>query len=364
MLPAVHQLTPKLSPGDATSQHALQIRRIVRELGHRSEIFVEHVDEQIAGEVHPYRDYGGKAHPSSPTDVLIYHMAIGSTLADFLSEQTGRIVVDYHNITPERFFHGWNDEIIHGLALGRRQLSALARESVLGMADSGYNQAELRACGYPTTAVVPILLDADHFVHEVDAALLHVRDEVRAAGGTDVLFVGRISPNKRQHEVIKAFALYRRMYEPQARLTLVGGSSSARYLRALHDFAELLGVADAVTFTGVVSDAALSAYYRSADVFVCCSAHEGFCLPLLEAMANDLPVIAVAAAAVPETLGAAGVTLDRCDPALLAAAIDRVVNDRVLRCSLVAAGRTRLGELALGPSSAKLLDALRPVISQ
>ncbi len=358
----VHQFLPKLSPGDATSQHALQIRRIVRELGHRSDIFVEHVDERLAIEVVPFGEYGSRAHPAGAADVLVYHMAIGSTLADFVVDQPGDKVVDYHNITPERFFFGWNDDIVHGLALGRRQLAVFAAKAVLGMADSSYNQSELRSVGFPTTAVVPILLDPDQFGRELDRALLAELGDRKAGGGADVLFVGRISPNKRQHEVIKAFAVYRRAYDPLARLTLVGGSSSGRYLRALRDFAASLGVTDAVTFTGVISDSALTAHYRAADVFLCCSEHEGFCLPLLEAMANDLPVIAVAAAAVPETLGDAGLSFDRCDPALLAAGIDRLVRDGSLRESLVAAGRMRVAELAIGPSTQRLVEALSPVI--
>src|SRR5207248_3376126 len=169
---------------------------------------------------------------------------------------------------------------------------------------------------------------------------------------------GRLAPNKAQHDLIKALAAYRRLYDPRARLHLVGTSSSESYRTALVAYADALDLVDAVEFTGSVSDGELAAHYRAADVFVCVSEHEGFCVPLLEAMHHRLPIVAYAAAAVPETLGDGGLLLNSKDPYTVAAAVQRVVSDADLRAQLVAAGTRRLHDFDLDRSREKLLGAI------
>ncbi len=161
---------------------------------------------------------------------------------------------------------------------------------------------------------------------------------------------------------MKAFAAYRRAYDPHARLTLIGGSSSHSYLTALDAYVTSLGLDGAVRNLGSVPGGRLTAHYATADVFVCLSDHEGFCVPLLEAMAHGLPVVAYAAAAVPETLGGAGLLLPRKDPATVAAACHRVATDAALRQRFAAAGRARLAHFSLANTEAAMIDALRPVL--
>ncbi len=158
--------------------------------------------------------------------------------------------------------------------------------------------------------------------------------------------------------------MYRRVYDPDARLVLVGAASSSVYEVALRRFVSELGLEGAVEFAGSVSDAELGSLYRGADVFVCVSEHEGFCVPLLEAMAHGVPVVAFGAAAVPETLGDAGLVLDVKSPGVVAAAVGRVLGDVGLRDGLVAAGRVRLGEFSLERSRERLWDALSPLIAE
>jgi glycosyltransferase involved in cell wall biosynthesis len=293
---------------------------------------------------------------------LLYHLSTGSAVADVLLRRPEPKIVNYHNITPARFFEGWEPPVAAELSMGRRQLEALGVRTELGIAVSAYNERELRGAGYPTTAVAPVLVDVEAFDREVDEGVLARLGDAKAEGGADLLFVGRLAPNKAQHDLIKAFALYRRLYDPRARLHLVGGSSSESYRAALVSFAAGLGLADAVKFAGSVSAGELAAHYRAADVFVCVSEHEGFCVPLLEAMHHRLPIVAYGAAAVPETLADAGVLLAHKDPATVAAAIHRVLTDDDLVAALGARAAARLGHFSLEHTRRRFAEVLEPLL--
>jgi glycosyltransferase involved in cell wall biosynthesis len=294
-------------------------------------------------------------------DVVVYEHAIGSPVVDVLVARHERLVVQYHNVTPHEFFDAWDPGLADALDWGRRQLRPLARRSALGLGDSAFNEGELRAAGFAATAVVPVLVDVGRRGAALDSALV---DELRSSKrGTDWLFVGRLAPNKAQHELVKAFAQYRRVFDAGARLWLVGGDAPARYRVTLERFVAAAGLGDAVRITGPVSDADLLAYYAAADVLVCLSRHEGFGVPLLEAMAHGVPVVARASSAVTETVHDAGVLLPAGVTMLdVAAAVWRVASDRRLRDALVAAGRRRAAIFSLERSGARLLDALRPVL--
>ncbi|MGH9164803.1 MAG: glycosyltransferase, partial [Acidimicrobiales bacterium] len=246
---------------------------------------------------------------------------------------------------PE-LFERWEPAVAYGCAWGRAQLPELAGRAVLGVADSAWNEGELRAAGYRATATAPILVDLVSSPRPV------------ASTGRDWLFVGRVSPNKCQHDVIKAFAAYRRAYDPAARLHLVGGSSSDSYLAALAGFVDALGLGGAVVLAGTVSGAVLEEHYRSAGVFVCLSEHEGFCIPLVEAMAHGVPVVAYASTAVPATVGDGGVVLASKQPAVVAAAVHRVLGDEGLRASLAAAAACRVDSFGLERTRQRWVEVL------
>ncbi|MDP9386546.1 MAG: glycosyltransferase, partial [Actinomycetota bacterium] len=303
---ALHQFVPTFEPG-AVGAHMLELQRLARErLGVEAELFAEFVHPAMEGRARRHTDYGRRV-PARPGDVLVYHVAIGSAVADFVRDRGEPLVVDHHNITPPELYERWEPAAAYGCSWGRAQLPELAGRAVLGVADSTFNEDELRRAGYTATATAPILLDLDGFATTADEAALAALQETST--GTEWLFVGRVSPNKCQHDVIKAFAAYRKVYDPGARLHLVGGSSSASYWSALEGYAAALGLSGAVHLTGSVSPGRLAAHYRAADVLVCLSRHEGFCIPLLESMAHRVPVVALAATAVPGTVGDAGVLL-------------------------------------------------------
>lgn len=355
---ALHQFVPTFEPG-AVGGHMLELQRLAREeLGVESELFAEYTQGAYEGGAHHHRDYGRRM-AARPDDVLLYHMAIGSVVADFVADRPERLVVDHHNVTPGEFLQPWEPAAAYGCSWGRAQLRELAGRADLGVADSPYNEEELRAEGYVDTATAPILLDLRSFEREVDEAavarLLATKEERR---GADWLFVGRVSPNKCQHDLVKALAVYRRLYDPDARLHLVGGSSSDVYVEAIERFAAELGLADAVHLVGAVTPGELAAYYRTADVLVCVSEHEGFCIPLLEAMHHRVPVVAYASTAVPGTLGDGGLLLPSKSPAAVAAAVARVLGDDVVREKLVAAGTARLADFSLERTRARWVQVL------
>ncbi|PZS19169.1 MAG: hypothetical protein DLM54_07450 [Acidimicrobiales bacterium] len=352
----IHQFVPALLEGDATGGHVLEIRQLVRSFGLESDIYVETIDLGLAPrEARHFSDY---PKTRADGDVLLYHLAVASHLADFLYTRPEPLVIDYHNLTPAQFFRGWDPRAALYQVWGRAQVARLADRAVLALADSAFNQAELVELGYEDTVVVPILIDLDAFDAKVDEKALDRLAAAKADGGADLLFVGRISPNKAQHDLVKALLAYRRLYDSAARLHLVGRPQSPVYLAALRRYVSDLGLSDSVDLAEGVSQAELAAYYRAADVLVSCSEHEGFCVPLLEAMHQGVPVVAYGAAAVPETLGPGGIVLASKAPLVVAAAIDRVIHDARLRSGLVAAGRRRLADFSPERTRGRLVEAL------
>ena len=262
----------------------------------------------------------------------------------------------------------WEPLVTAELVDARRQLGELAGGTELAVADSVFNEAELVDAGYRRTTVVPVLVDFEALGAVGDRATDRRLAAAKGGGGADWLFVGRVSPNKCQHQVVKAFAVYRRVYDPRARLWLVGGSSSSRYEAALGRFVEALGLGGAVTLTGSVPQRVLVSHYRHADVLVCLSEHEGFCVPLVEAMWHRVPVVALGATAVPDTVGPAGVVLPfrggrQPAPVLVAAAVHRVVSDGSVRDALVAEGSARVAQFSLERTRRLFADSLCSVVS-
>jgi glycosyltransferase involved in cell wall biosynthesis len=352
----VHQFVPTFEPG-AVGAHVVEVRRVLRAAGYESEIFAAEVAAPYAGlGARAVAEYG-RRFPARRGDRLVYHLAIGSHVAEVVRARRETLVVDYHNLTPLRFLDGWEPVAAGGVAWGRRQLASLAARAALGIGDSRYNEQELAAAGYARTTVVPILVPPATAGDPPDADLLG-RLRATGTGVTTWLFVGRVAPNKAQHDVVKAFTAYRRFHDPAARLFLVGGPAEGAYPLALGRFVERLGESGAVRLTGPVSEAAKRAYYEAADVFVSCSEHEGFCVPLLEAWQHGVPVVAYSAAAVPETLGDAGLLLTEKDPCTVAAAVARVATDAALRSALVDAGRRRLTAFDIERTGAAFVAAI------
>jgi glycosyltransferase involved in cell wall biosynthesis len=356
-LTAVHQLLPVFADGDAIGNHVLRLQQVLREAGYESEIYVEEAHPAMKSRSRPYQELR-----AGPSDWLLYHLSTGSPMAAFLAEQDRRLAIYYHNITPARFFERWEPGATDNIRRARQEMRKLASVTRFAMANSAYSEAELRAEGYGDTCVVPVLVDFAAYDQAEDPATAARLRRAAERGGAHWLFVGRLAPNKCQHDVIGAFAAYRALFDADARLTLIGGKTSALYYRVLEQLVDELGLGGCVDLADVVTFPQLLAHYRAADVFVSLSQHEGFFVPVLEAMHFGVPVVARAATAVPDTVGDAGLLLPDAaadDPVVVATAVRRVLTDQPLRDGLVAAGRRRLEHFSPAGTARRFLEVLR-----
>ncbi|RME35159.1 MAG: glycosyltransferase, partial [Thermoflexia bacterium] len=294
----LHQFIIGATPGDAITDHALVIQRWLWEEGFRSEIYAESIHPALFDQIRPYREY----RPSRSGELVVLHHSIGSDLVDDLLRQDVRFLLIYHNVTPPSFFQPADPSLTAQVQRGREQLKHLRERTMLALGVSAFNERELQELGFPRTGVLPIVLDPSQYNIEPNPELLAQYQD----GTPNLLFVGRLVPNKRQEDLIKLLWYYRRV-DPSARLFLIGAPWVPAYTEWLRELADELGLGDAVVFAGHVSQRDLVTYYRLADVYVSMSEHEGFGKPLIESMYLGVPVVAYAAAAVPETLGGAGV---------------------------------------------------------
>jgi glycosyltransferase involved in cell wall biosynthesis len=354
-LTEIHQFVATLAERDATGNHTFAMQRVLRDLGFTSEIWAQHASPEVAKRCHPYASFV----PGGGPTWLLYQASTGSPVADWLLARPEPKLVYHHNHTTPSFWAPWEPHVAAELDLAWRQTAELAGATRLAMTHSAFTQSELVRVGYRSTAVVPLLFDPTSFAVEPDP---RAEERLRVDRGAVWLFVSRLAPHKRQHALIKALALYRRAYDPDARLRLVGSAGSARYLDAVLKYRAELGLEEAVTIEGSVTDGEMSAHFSTADVYVSASEHEGFGIGLIDAMHHGLPVVAVGAAAVPETVGAAAVCVPPAQPAVMAAAVHRVVSDPALRAALVAAGHRRVADFSYDKVRQRLVDVLLPVV--
>jgi len=336
--PAVHQVLATLGYGDAIGHEVLGIQRVLRAAGYQSEIFVETADRRLEDLTADYRDLPEASHPDN---LLIHHFSIGSRASRVAYALPDRMALVYHNITPPEFFIDVHPLLVQLCYLGRRELGVYANRVELGLGDSEYNRAELEALGFGHTAVLPVVPDFSHLGGAPNFMQAGAFDD----DWVNILFVGRMIPNKRIEDVIRAFHAYKRWFNPRSRLLLVGSHGGfERYLAMLHDFTARIGAAD-VHMLGHVSNEELAAYYGIADVFLCASEHEGFCVPLMEAFHMGVPVVAHAATAVPATMDGGGVLYDGKDPVQIAGILDALVSNAGLRQSVLEAQDAALDRL-------------------
>ena len=331
--PRLHQFLTGATVGDAITGQAFLMRGWLRDLGFESQIFALHVHETVADEVRPLSAY----RKASQEEWAIYRHSIGSAVPDFLLEQRLTLFLIYHNITPPDYF-ARVDPMRAGLARqGLDQLAALRERTGFAVADSAYNAQDLKAAGYKDPSVLPITLSQAIYDQPLDET---AASSMRQSG-PNLLFVGRLAPNKKQEDLVRLLAYVRRIH-PLARLYLVGSRWEVGYDRAVEQMAAAAGIFNGVILTGRVSDQELVAYYRSADLYVSMSEHEGFGVPLIESMYCGLPVLAYGVTAVPDTLGRSGVMFTEKRYAELAELVDILLMDEDLRQRIIARQNKRV----------------------
>ena len=350
----INQWVPAAHRGDAIGDSARRVRSILRQLGHQSEIFAMTIDEDLRGDVLPFSD------PAARTgDVTIFHFALPSPMTEAFASLPGRRVLQYHNITPAHFFAAYDPQLFRLAALGRRELATLAGRVDLALGDSDFNRQELESLGFRPTGVLPIAVDTERITSAPRRPAL---EKILSDGLINILFVGRIVPNKRIEDHIRLAEVYKRYVDSYYRFVFVGRydvvPSYYAQIRALvHEYKML---PDRFWFAGPVPDEDLGAFYRWADVYVSLSEHEGFCVPLVEAMAADVPVLAYAAGAVPETLGGAGMLFSPKDLEHAAELMGMLVYDRSVRQAVILGQRRRLRDF----SPERIAERLEAVLSE
>jgi glycosyltransferase involved in cell wall biosynthesis len=335
----IHQVLATLGYGDAIGHEVLGIQRVLRGAGYESEIFVETADHRLEPLTRDYRELIDFSHRDN---LLLHHFSLGSKASRTAYALPDRMALIYHNITPPEYFVGVHRTLARQTFRGRRELKAYADRCDLAMGDSEFNRQDLEALGFPRTAVLPVVPDFSHL--DGPAAWLVARDFDDE--WTNILFVGRMIANKKIEDLIRWFHAYHTAFNPRSRLLLVGAHSQfERYVATLHQLVATLGTPH-VHFVGHVSDEELVAFYEVADLFLCASEHEGFCVPLVEAFYKQVPVVAYAATAVPSTMDGAGVLVEDRTPMHVARVVDAIVadtsvQDRIVEAQLAAVDRLR-----------------------
>jgi glycosyltransferase involved in cell wall biosynthesis len=350
----VHQWVPAAHRGDAIGDSARRVRDLLRARGHASDVFALTVDDDLRDEVRPFE------HPDARRgDVTIFHFALPSPMTEAFAALRGVRVLQYHNITPAAFFAPYAPAFARLASIGRRELATLAGRVELALGDSDYNRLELESLGFARTGVFPIAVDTARITGAPRRpALERLLDD----GLMNFLFVGRIAPNKRIDDHIRLAEHYKRYVDAYYRFIFVGKPDAVpAYFATIQALiTEYRMPRDRFLFTGPVTNEDLAAYYRTAAAYISLSEHEGFCVPLIEAMAADVPVLAYAAGAVPETLGGAGVLFAPKDLEHAAELLGLLAYDEELRARIVAGQRRRLAAF----STERIGQALDAVLAE
>ncbi len=353
----VHQVLATLGYGDAIGHEVLGIQRVLRAAGYDSEIFVETADSRLESLTRDFRELVDFSHPDN---LLFHHFSLGSKASRTAFALPDRMALIYHNITPPEYFVGVHRTLARQCFRGRRELRAYASRCDLALGDSEFNRQDLEALGFPRTAVLPVVPDFSHLDRAPNWLVAQDFDD----DWTNILFVGRVIANKKIENLIRYFHAYHTSVNPRSRLLIVGAQSGfERYLASLHQLTATLGTSH-VHFIGHVSDEELVAFYELADLFLCASEHEGFCVPLVEAFYKQVPVLAYAATAVPSTMDGAGVLFDDTDPMRVAALMDAILSDAALQDRIVDEQLAAVDRLRAQDFAGTLLGFVDQVLSR
>ncbi len=330
----IHQILPCLRHGDAIGNHTIEIQRILKKWGHDSRIFADDIHNNMRSFAKSYKTL----KPYHLQDaILIYHFSVGSELSEFVRSLANTKILIYHNITPASFLRGYEEYIREILKKGRDELTLFVDACVMALGDSEFNRLELEELGFKHTGVLPIILNFDKYTDAPDQKIINrYRDDSK-----NIIFVGRIVPNKCQEDIIQAFYMYKRYVNPRSRLFLIGRRGIERYDVMLEEFIRILNLKD-VYFTGEVTDGELAAYYQIADLLLCMSEHEGFNVPLVEAMQAGVPILAYNSSSIPYTLGGAGVLINEKRYEEIAEMMGLLMEDQTLSSHMLHKQKQRL----------------------
>jgi len=322
----IHQFTPTLSPADGISQAVLYIQKLLLELGFKSEIYIADtkIDYTFKHKIHHITQYN-----QSPDQTLLYHHAIGHSYHDQILRFCDKKILIYHNITPSHFFK--DSPLLKSLCdQGRRQLQDAAHHFIGAIADSAYNAKELKAYGYKAVKELTLLLDSDQIkTTKPDPKLLQKYED-----SYNILFVGRIVSNKAQHQLIETLFFLKEMGATNTKLFLVGAIAQEEYFTYIQNLIKRLSLTQEVIITKGVNESELASYYHLANLYLSLSNHEGFGIPLVEAMCYNIPVLAYDIGGISSALPKESLLKVKA-PSSVAKAILRLQNDPQKRAKII-----------------------------
>lgn len=327
------QFSTGFNPGDAISQEMIAFDSYFKSVGWDSEIYAEHIGAAVKKVAIKFKKYSPKLH-----DIIIYHHSIHSNVLDFLIQQPGKKILIYHNVTPAFFYEPYDLQFSYLLSEGKKELVDVRNKFTASLADSEFNKMELLDMGYKNVNVLPIVYDFSGLDEQM--VIRHKFD------GIKIIFVGRISPNKKQDDLIRFAEIYRKYFRQDFQIQLIGYASQAskKYQEELEQLVRLWELEEHIHFSGYVTQSELNGYYKNADIFLSMSEHEGFCVPLLEAMHSQIPIFAFNAGAVKDTLNGSGILFNTKNYPHLAETIEEVLSNPKFRNSIIKRQNQRLAE--------------------
>ena len=354
----VIQILPSLSMGDGVGNDCLAIKDMLRRNGFETEIYAEHIDPRLgkraAKPVEELPDLDEK-------DIVIYHLSTGTQLNYEVAKLRAKLIVRYHNVTPPEYFADYDIGAYQNSKAGLDGVKYLSGKAKHVMAVSSFNKNDLVEMGYREGGiqVFPILIPFKDYETKPDRDIIAAMND----GRTNIVFTGRLVPNKKQQDLIKTFYYYKKYFDSSARLFNVGSAPIPIYDMQLKQYAQKLELED-IYFTGHVKFNQILSYYKIADIYLCVSEHEGFCIPLVEAMYFKIPIIAYESSAVGETLGGSGVLLKEKDCMMAAGLIDRIRKDDSLRQYLIDGEQSRLKRFMPEVIEKEMMEYIKSVIEE
>jgi glycosyltransferase involved in cell wall biosynthesis len=350
----IHQVLPALDVYDAVSNDAIEIKNVLESFGYDSKIYSLYVSPKLENIRKPLHELNSGLGKDA---ILIYHYSIKSEVSGILRQFPNRKILVYHNITPADYFKDYDKDLYLLCRDSKKALVDMKDDYQLALGDSEFNRRELEESGFKNTGVLPILLDLDKYMLFDKGFYQRL-----AAGGTvNIIFVGRLAPNKKQEDVIKAFYYYHKYINQNSILYIIGKEQVPKYVRQLRNAVDNLGLKDCIVFTGSVGEKTLASYYKAANLFLCMSEHEGFCVPLLEAMSFDVPLLAYSSTGVPFTMGDSGILFKRKDYIQIAEMMNLLISDQELKQKVIQKQRARLQEFNKKSVSSNLIEAIKKV---
>ena len=352
----IYQLLSTIAYGDAVSNDTIAMEKAIKQMGISTRIYAESIvpplDKKTALPVDELNNV-------DKDDIIIFHMSTGSKLNFEVAKYECRKIVVYHNITPPEYFKNNDTRFTDICEYGLEGARYLADKVDYCLAVSNFNKTDLINMGYKCPIdVLPIIIPMSDYDKKPDKSVIKECSD----GYTNILFTGRIAPNKKQENLIASFYYYNRLYNNKSRLILAGSFryDDPYYIR-LTEYTKKLGMGESVVFTGHIKFNQILAYYKTADVFLCMSEHEGFCVPLVEAMFFETPIVAYASTAIPGTLGGSGVLVETKEPEAVAEKMHQVITDQAYREEIIEKQKRRLEDFSYDRIKEQILKEITDI---